>query len=73
MAGRLVVDKTGLTGTYDIKLQMMPPGPPAADGAQDPGPSIFTVVQEQLGLRLESAKGRVETLVIDHAERPAEN
>ena len=73
MAGRLVVDKTGLTGTYDIKLQMLQPGPPAADGAQDPGPSIFTVVQEQLGLRLESAKDSVETLVIDHVERPTEN
>jgi len=73
MAGRLVVDKTGLTGTYDIKLQMMQPGPPAVGDAQDSGPSIFTVVQEQLGLRLESAKGTVETLVIDHVERPTEN
>ena len=42
-------------------------------GAQDPGMSIFTVVQEQLGLRLESAKEPVETLVIDHVERPTEN
>jgi uncharacterized protein (TIGR03435 family) len=72
-AGRPVVDKTGLTGTYDIKLEMEQPEPQAADGTQDPEPSIFTVVQEQLGLRLESAKQSVETLVIDHVERPAEN
>jgi uncharacterized protein (TIGR03435 family) len=73
MAGRPVVDKTGLTGTYDIKMEMLQPEPPAADGRQDPGPSIFTMAQEQLGLRLESAKGSVETLVIDHVERPSEN
>jgi uncharacterized protein (TIGR03435 family) len=72
-AGRPVVDKTGLTGTYDIKLEMVQPGPPAEDGTQDSVPSIFTMVQEQLGLKLESAKGSVETLVIDHVERPAEN
>jgi uncharacterized protein (TIGR03435 family) len=73
MAGRLVVDKTGLTGIYDIELEMMQPGPPAEDGTQDSAPSIFTMVQEQLGLRLESTKGSVETRVIDHVERPAEN
>jgi uncharacterized protein (TIGR03435 family) len=71
--GRPVVDKTGLTGAYDIKLEMAQPGPSAEDGTQDPVPSIFTMVQEQLGLRLESVKGSVETLVIDHVERPAEN
>jgi uncharacterized protein (TIGR03435 family) len=76
-AGRVVVDKTGLTGRYDIKLEMPQPQPgegeDGAGGAQDPGTSIFTVVQEELGLRLESAKEPVETLVIDHVERPAEN
>ena len=71
-AERPVVDETGLTGKYDIKLEMTQQGPPA-DGTQDPGPSIFTVVQEQLGLKLESAKDEVETLVIDHVERPSEN
>jgi uncharacterized protein (TIGR03435 family) len=72
-AERPVVDKTGLTGKYDIKLEMAQQGPPAGDSPQDPGPSIFTVVQEQLGLKLEPAKDEVETLVIDHVERPSEN
>jgi len=72
-AGRLVVDETRLTGTYDIKLEMLQREPPAADGTQDPGPSIFKMLQEQLGLRLESAKRSVETLVLDHVERPSEN
>ena len=58
MAGRPVVDKTGLTGKYDVKMEMMQQGPPAEDGTPDSGPSIFTIVQEQLGLRLESAKER---------------
>jgi uncharacterized protein (TIGR03435 family) len=68
-AGRQVVDKTGLTGAYDMKLEMVQPGA----SADDPALSIFTIVQEQLGLRLEPAKTSVETLVIDHVERPEEN
>jgi uncharacterized protein (TIGR03435 family) len=67
------VDKTGLTGKYDMHLDMGQPGPPAADGSADPRASIFSVVQEQLGLKLESQKDQVETLVIDHVERPTEN
>jgi len=67
-AGRVVVDRTGLTGRYDINLEMPQPGE-----AGDAGASIFTVVQEELGLRLEAAKAPVETLVIDRVERPAEN
>jgi hypothetical protein len=72
-AGRPIVDKTGLTGHYDMHLDMGQPGPPAADGSADPGASIFSVVQEQLGLKLESQKDEVETLVIDHVERPSAN
>jgi len=76
---RIVVDKTGLTGRYSFNLeftpdQMPPPGalPP---GVQPPpinpdGPSLFTALQEQLGLKLESARGQVETLVIDSIEQP---
>jgi uncharacterized protein (TIGR03435 family) len=78
--GRPVLDRTGLTGVFDIKLEFAPEPPvPLADaGADRPandtaGPSIFTAVQEQLGLRLESARGPVEILVIDHAERPDAN
>jgi uncharacterized protein (TIGR03435 family) len=59
-AGRVVVNKTGLTGRCDIKLEMPQPG--QSNGAQDPGPSIFTVVQDQLGLKLEAAKGSSRTV-----------
>jgi len=66
-----VIDKTGLTGAYDITLQWTPDQ--ATASPDSPGPSIFTAVQEQLGLKLVPSKGPVETLVIDHAEPPTEN
>jgi uncharacterized protein (TIGR03435 family) len=77
-AERLVVDRTGLTGNYEIDLKWtpdrMPPGPPppgAPPLSIDPnGPSLFTAVQEQLGLKLESERAPIEVLVIDHVERP---
>jgi uncharacterized protein (TIGR03435 family) len=62
-----VIDKTGLAGKYDLTLQWAPDESPGG------GPSIFTAVQEQLGLRLESAKLPVDCLVIDHVERPSPN
>ena len=68
-----VIDETGLTGTFDIELKWTPAEADAADAAVALGPSIFTAIQEQLGLRLESQKGPVETLAIEHIERPAEN
>jgi len=74
--GRPVVDKTGLTGKYDIKLEWTrDSGPGSVDSASADvsGPSIFTAVQEQLGLKLVSSKGPVDTLVIDHAEQPTAN
>jgi uncharacterized protein (TIGR03435 family) len=73
--GRLVLDKTALTGKYDIALQWTPE-PVQTQSAAPPEagpPSIFTALQEQLGLKLESAKGPVKTLVIDHVARPSEN
>jgi uncharacterized protein (TIGR03435 family) len=72
---RIVVDRTGLTGAYDFKLDWSAQGPQAsaADGSEPAGPTIFTALQEQLGLKLESAKAPVEIIVIDHAERPSEN
>jgi uncharacterized protein (TIGR03435 family) len=83
---RTVVDKTGLTGKYDISLQWTQddgsnPIFKGTDGSQQraepppdaSGPSIFTAVQEQLGLRLQSSKGPVQVVVIDHIEMPSEN
>jgi uncharacterized protein (TIGR03435 family) len=85
--GRTVLDKTGLTGMFDIQLEFVPgkapasgiPVAPAGDrgtsaaSASFSGPSIFTALQEQLGLRLESAKGPMEFLIVDHVERPSAN
>ena len=74
-----MIDKTGLTGSYDFTLKWMPdPGEPNdlpdIGPPPDPdGPSLFTAFQEQLGLKLESAKGPVEVLVIERAEKPSEN
>jgi uncharacterized protein (TIGR03435 family) len=70
-AGKPVIDKTGLTGSYDIKLSYAPPNDPDAASAL---PDIFTAIQEQLGLKLVPAKVPVDYLVIDHADRvPTEN
>jgi uncharacterized protein (TIGR03435 family) len=68
---RTVIDKTGLKGTYDLTLQWSNDENP--DSGAEQAPSIFTAVQEQLGLKLQSAKGPVETLVVDHAAMPSEN
>jgi uncharacterized protein (TIGR03435 family) len=68
-AGQPVVDKTGLAGSYDIDLSYAP-----ANDANSTLPSLFTAVQEQLGLKLEPAKVPIEFLVIDSADRaPTEN
>jgi uncharacterized protein (TIGR03435 family) len=66
---RTIVDKTALDGRYDIDLTWTPELSSTAPEAV----SIFTALQEQLGLKLESTKGPVEVLVIDHVERPTEN
>ncbi len=86
--GRPVIDQTGLTGDYDFKLEWTPdqnqpggfggPGGPGPDGLRPPpadpnGPSIFTAIEEQLGLKLDSQKGPVEMLTIDAVEKPSEN
>jgi uncharacterized protein (TIGR03435 family) len=70
---RNVIDKTGLTGRYDISLKW---APDVQDGKTDTSadaPDLFTALQEQLGLKLEPSKGPVDTLVIDHVEMPSEN
>jgi uncharacterized protein (TIGR03435 family) len=84
--GRPVIDKTRLKGEYDFKfvysrsglphnglLSGGPAAPPAALDANDPMPSIFTAVQEQLGLKLDSTKGPVEVVVVDSVSKPIEN
>jgi uncharacterized protein (TIGR03435 family) len=76
-AGRMVVDKTGITGQYDMVLRWTPEDqpPPMLNGQPDPNapPGLFTAIQEQLGLKLESSQGAVPVQVIDHVEMPSEN
>lgn len=76
-AGRWVVDKTGLTGTYRVSLtydrMMSLRGPDAAPPTPGAAPSIFTAVQEQLGMKLESSKAMRDTVVIERLERPTAN
>ncbi|HEY4379328.1 MAG TPA: M56 family metallopeptidase [Acidobacteriaceae bacterium] len=69
--GRHVTDKTGLAGRYDIELNWSPEN--ASADAPNIGPSIFTAVQEQLGLQLKPSQGPVDTLVVDHVEMPSTN
>lgn len=80
--GRTIIDKTGLTQNFDItmewtpddsQLAQIPPDAPKPAPSDTPGPSIFTALQEQLGLKLESQKGPVEVFVIERAEKPSEN
>ncbi len=71
--GKPVQDRTGLTGRYDFRLQRPALGGPSAQPAEgDPRPSIPSAL-EDLGLKLESGRGSVETLVIDRVERPSDN
>jgi uncharacterized protein (TIGR03435 family) len=70
ITGRVVVDKTGLTGRYDFKLLWTADDAPATDSEP---PTLFTAIQEQLGLKLESAKEPVPVLVIDHVDQPSPN
>jgi uncharacterized protein (TIGR03435 family) len=76
---RVIVDRTGLTGTFDFDLtytpEQIPQGPPPPGAPPQPpidpnGPSIFTALEEQLGLKLEAQRGPVPVLVIDRLEQP---
>jgi bla regulator protein BlaR1 len=67
MAGRTIIDKTGLKGNYDYTLKWTP------DLGSSPMPPLFTALQEQLGLKLESQKGPVDVIVIDHIDPPSAN
>lgn len=76
VSGRDVIDKTGISGRYDLRLRFTPDeGPAMLNGQQDPNPppNLFTALQEQLGLKLEPARGPVQVLVIDHIELPTKN
>jgi len=69
---RTVLDKTGLSGKYDFTLDWTPPNE-ASTASATAAPELFTALQEQLGLRLESQRGPVDGLVIDHIEEPSAN
>jgi len=86
IVGRTVQDKTGLTGRYNLTLKFTPEylafqsptaaaseGQPALSTSNPTGTSIFSAVQDQLGLKLESGKGPIEIIVIDHIERASGN
>jgi len=81
IVGRTVIDETGITGDYDFKLEFAPeqvtilkPGDASEKQlAETDNPTIFTALQQQLDLRLESKKGPVKILVIDRAEKATEN
>jgi uncharacterized protein (TIGR03435 family) len=74
---RDVIDRTNLSGEFDLDLSWLPDQTPPAGVLQAPidatAPSLFTAIQEQLGLKLESSRGPVEVLVIDGAEKPSED
>jgi uncharacterized protein (TIGR03435 family) len=78
--GRPVIDRTGLNGRYDWKLDWVPQfingptadAPPIPNPAADTGPNIFTALAEQVGLKLQSERGQVDYIVIDRAERPTD-
>ncbi len=77
-SGRMVVDRTGLTGSWDFELNFAAegrggPGGPDAPATDSNAPSFFTAIQEQLGLKLESTRGPVEVLVIESIEKPADD
>jgi uncharacterized protein (TIGR03435 family) len=71
--GRRVLDKTGFTGRFDLKLNFKPddPGFNAPEFANTP--TLLMALEEQLGLKLESGRAPIDALVIDHIERPSEN
>jgi len=69
--GRIVVNRTGLTGDWDFEVTFAPPqGRGGVDAVVPNLPDFFTAIQEQLGLKRESTKGPVDVLVIDRIEKP---
>jgi uncharacterized protein (TIGR03435 family) len=77
-AGRPVIDRTGLTGSFNMDMQWTPTaadpaGVPSGASTSDVGVSLFVALQEQLGLKLEAARAPFDILVVDHIEHPTEN
>lgn len=76
--GRPVIDRTGLQGRYDLHMEFVPAfvDSPNRDGSQvananaDSGPNLFTALVEQAGLKLQTVRGTIQFIVIDHVERP---
>jgi uncharacterized protein (TIGR03435 family) len=66
--GRVIIDKTGLTGNYEFTLRYT-----TEPNATDDRPSLFTALEEQLGLKLVSDRAPLQVLVVDHIERPTED
>jgi uncharacterized protein (TIGR03435 family) len=74
LAGRPVIDKSGLTEKYSIFVYYAPPAPPSGPPPEFEAPDFFTAIQQQLGFKRESGKDNVEVVVVDHMERtPTEN
>jgi uncharacterized protein (TIGR03435 family) len=73
VVGRPVVDKTGITGLYDIELTFAPGAAIGSDLANPDAPSVFTALEEQLGLKLDAEREMAEVLVISSIDRPTEN
>jgi uncharacterized protein (TIGR03435 family) len=71
LLGRPVLDKTGFTSSFKVRLEFAPIAPDRESDSTKP--SIFSALEQQLGLKLESQKGTEEVLVIDHVERPSAN
>ena len=69
-AGRIIIDRTGLAGYYQLTLEYSPPGDASAANADD-APSLFTALREQLGLRLQAGRAPVQALEIERIARPA--
>ena len=73
LAGRSVINRTGLTGFYALTLRWAPPRAPNSDAPVDDTPEFFTAIQEQLGLKVQPGTMQMPVFIVDSIERPSEN
>lgn len=73
LAGRPVINRTGLTGFFALTLRWAPPRAPNSDAPVDDAPEFFTAIQEQLGLKLQPERTKLPVFIVDSIERPSEN